>query len=70
VCVKVASLKTEVEKGSAQTVLGCGSVDPKGRVQFSIGMGSHCFLKFFWGRVQSPKGNQVKIPELELAFFS
>ncbi len=27
--IQMRTLKTEVEKGSARTVIGCGSVDPK-----------------------------------------
>jgi len=46
-------LRTEVEKGSAITEIGCGLVDPKG-------WGSSV-LK--WIR-PNPKGNPVKIPEL------
>jgi hypothetical protein len=30
--IRMRTLKTEVEKGSARTVIGCGSVGPKGRV--------------------------------------
>jgi hypothetical protein len=58
--IQMRTLKTEVEKGSARTVIDCGSVDPKRWVN-SVSM--HCV-----SRNHFSKGNQVNIPELELAF--
>ena len=59
--IQMRTLKTEVEKGSARTVIDCGSVGPKRWV-------NSCYkaLRFF-DATSASKGNQVNIPELELA---
>jgi hypothetical protein len=59
--IQMRTLKTEVEKGSARTVIDCGSVGPKRWV-------NSCYKVLRLFATSTSKGNQVNIPELELAF--
>jgi hypothetical protein len=70
--IQMRTLKTEVEKGSARTVIDCGSVGPKKWVN-SCSKVLHSQKKrinpvfVFFSQPTPSKGNQVNIPELELA---